>query len=164
MTQILSNDIDPDHVIYINGVPRRFRHKDLDGDGQIGGVEGIHMQSDSMMGVPHESEAKDLIQEMNRADIDPTTGITELAKMSRIDHIGEEDGLVKLHTLATNGMFPKDICMAVIWAKLSMAISRKGLGRGEAVTIGTDIKKKDEKTGIMAKLMPKKKLKNENTN
>lgn len=151
--------------IIIEGIEYQMEAEDYDGDGDPF-KESIPDVQANMMGVTSDSESREMIQEMNRADIDPTTGITEMAKMARIESIGEEDGLVKLHALTTNGVYDADVTMPLIWAKLSMSISRRGEGRKEAVDLNKNISEnvEEKKMGrIKSLLTPKRKLQNENT-
>lgn len=137
-------------TVYIEGIPCNLKPRDINKDGNVGGIEVLQRQDNRMIGVNTDSEIKDTIKEMNKMESDPVWGISEITKMARIDNEIEENNIVKLQALCRLKAFPMEASIVYL-TKLATSISRRGLGRGETVAVSTGIK--DSKGGHDKKLV-----------
>jgi len=139
--------------IIMDGVHIRLKKPDLDGDGQIGGIEELNQSGGATVTSQHApSELGDTLKELNKDDLDPVTKMSGIDMRSiihplDISNIAAFDSLVWLDFLPVKSL-------AITRKMLRLAVSQHGKGREHMVDVATGKRDHDVRanTGAIARI------------
>ena len=132
-------------IFSFDGIKVEITPPDLDGDGEVGGIETIQKQSYAEQDIVQTGELSESIKELFKDDIDPNTRMSALDMRTRIHPI-ESAPMVVWDTLVSMRILPKSALMLTT-KKSRYAVSLNGQGRKEIRDITIGKREQDAMTG-----------------
>ena len=132
-------------IIKIDGVPVKVISPDLDGDGNVGGVETISKDM-GLTNINQSSELGDSLKELNKDSIEGDTRMSGIDMRARL-HPLEISSILALDALVSLRIMPTS-CLAFTRQKKRLSVSLEGKGREEIVNIVAGKRELDAKAGM----------------
>ena len=134
-------------IIRVDGVPLQIDAPDIDGDGEIGGVEHVtqKMGDGAITSVNETTELGESLKELNDDSIEPGTRMSGIDMRSNLHHI-EVSSILAVDSLVAFKFLPIS-CLSFTRQKKRLAVSIAALGRNNIVDIVGGKKEHEEKMG-----------------
>jgi hypothetical protein len=134
-------------IINLDGVKMELQPPDIDQDGEVGGVEKVQQNVfGEVTNVVQPTEAGEVIKELNKDELEPTTRMSGIDMRSRLHHL-EISSILAVDSLVALGCLPTR-CLAFTRQKKRLAVSLDGSGREDIVRIVGGRREHEEKVGM----------------
>jgi len=136
-------------IITIDGIKTKVRPPDIDGDGQIGGVELLNQRFDTgTQDIVQPTELGESLRELNDDSIAQDTRMSGIDMRSNLHHM-EIPGILAIDALVAFKFLPIN-CLSFTRQKKRLAVSLNAFGRRNIVDIVSGNRNHDEQIGAMS--------------
>ena len=132
-------------IINIDGVKVKVQSPDLDGDGEVGGVEFVSKDIGTTP-INQSTELGDTLKELNKDVVDTENRMSGIDMRARL-HPLEISSILALDALVALKVMPTS-CLAFSRQKKRLSVSLEGKGRDDIVNIVAGKRELDAKAGM----------------
>jgi len=134
-------------IINIDGIRVQIKPPDLDGDGEIGGIEHIQQKfgDSGTQNIVQATELGESLRELNQDEVDIGTRMSGIDMRANLHPI-EVSSILGLDTLVAMKFLPVS-CMPFTRSKKRLSVSKLGRGREQIVEMVGGKKERDKMGG-----------------